>query len=48
MKNKTKIELVCKKCGWKWFPKNPDKEPRSCPFCKSYHWNKNKEARSDS
>lgn len=39
MKDKTeKIVLVCKKCGWQWTPKNPNKKPRSCPYCKSYYW----------
>ena len=39
MKDKI-IEFVCVKCGWKWRPKKPDKKPRACPYCKSYHWEK--------
>jgi len=41
MKDKL-IEFVCKKCGWVWKPKNPHKKPRACPYCKSYHWDKEK------
>lgn len=28
----------CVKCGWVWKPKNPDKTPVACPYCKSYKW----------
>ncbi len=41
-KNKNIIEYICSKCGWKWKPKNPNKKPIACPYCKSYHWNDSK------
>jgi len=35
---KEKIIYICKKCGWRWIPKIPDKKPRACPYCKSYRF----------
>ena len=37
MKNKL-IQLVCNKCGWEWWPKDPDKKPKCCPHCKRYDY----------
>jgi predicted Zn-ribbon and HTH transcriptional regulator len=34
-----KIELAkleCKRCGWRWAPRTND--VRTCPHCKSAHW----------
>jgi len=41
---KEKIIHICKKCGWRWIPKIPDKKPRACPYCKSYHWDNGKKS----
>lgn len=29
-------KLICKKCGWKWFPRVTN--PVECPRCHSYSW----------
>jgi len=29
-------KLECKRCGYKWYPKQPD--VRQCPKCKSAKW----------
>ncbi len=36
------IELECKRCGNKWFPKRP-KLPKVCPSCNSRKWNVKRE-----
>ena len=41
---KTLVELVCKQCGWHWFPRKfrADGSPRmpaQCPHCRSHLWN---------
>ena len=37
------MEHKCKRCGYKWKPKNEKKKPKSCPMCKSYSWDKERE-----
>ena len=36
-------QLECKRCGHKWFPRQP--EVRMCPNCKSPWWDVEKEER---
>jgi rubrerythrin len=31
-------QLVCKVCGYKWFPRAPSL-PKVCPSCKHRNWN---------
>ena len=38
------IKLTCKRCGHQWVPRIPD--PRACPKCQSYLWDKEKEQKS--
>ena len=39
---KEMLEIKCKKCKHEWSPRI-EEPPKSCPKCKSYKWNKNKE-----
>ena len=32
-------KLKCSKCGYMWYPKDPNKEPKECPNCKNRSWN---------
>jgi predicted Zn-ribbon and HTH transcriptional regulator len=34
--------LECKRCGWKWIPRNKEQKPIICPKCKNPYWNKEK------
>ena len=36
----------CERCAGEWIPKDPDKEPISCPKCKSPYWNRPRKAAS--
>jgi len=36
-------ERKCNKCGYVWHIHKLDKEPGTCPLCKSIEWNKKKE-----
>ena len=33
-------KCTCKRCGHKW--ESRTENPKACPACKSYAWNKNK------
>ena len=33
-------KLECKRCGWRWYPKE-DTVPKICSHCKSKYWNAN-------
>ncbi|KKN69350.1 hypothetical protein LCGC14_0442100 [marine sediment metagenome] len=35
--------LKCKRCDYEWKPKKKGAEPKSCPRCKSYIWNKDED-----
>ena len=39
---KTVIVLRCERCGYEWFPKDPQQLPAVCSNrkCKSFAWNK--------
>jgi hypothetical protein len=39
---KTVTVLQCERCGYEWFPKNPQKLPDVCSNreCKSPYWNR--------
>lgn len=39
IENETVTKCICDKCHYEWNPRN-GKEPRVCPQCKSYKWNK--------
>lgn len=32
------IEYVCKRCGWRWFPRK--EAVKQCPGCRTKLWNK--------
>jgi len=32
----------CKRCGYKWWPKNPSIKPKACPDCNNRKWDKEK------
>ena len=33
--------FLCERCSHRWIPKQPGlPEPKVCPRCKSYHWNR--------
>ena len=38
-------KIKCKLCGHRWLARVED--PRSCPNCKRYDWNKQKEVKED-
>ena len=43
MENMSKYDYECNKCGYVWKAKKkkkPDTDPKCCPRCKSYDWNK--------
>jgi len=29
----------CLKCGYEWYPRNPEVIPKQCPNCKRMDWN---------
>lgn len=33
-------ERECNRCGYKWFPRVPKQEPKTCAMCRSPYWNK--------
>lgn len=35
---KTIVQLVCKRCGYRWFQRT-EKLPVKCPECQSRSWN---------
>lgn len=35
-------KLICKRCGYEWWPREPDKVPKKCPHCTSVVWDKEK------
>lgn len=36
----------CERCGGEWIPKDADKEPLTCPKCRSPYWNRPRKAHS--
>jgi len=44
---KTVTALRCERCGYEWFPKDPEKLPEVCSNrkCKSFAWNKPRQKR---
>lgn len=34
-------KLVCKRCGYSWFPRTPTK-PKHCSKCNSPYWDRNR------
>jgi hypothetical protein len=34
----------CKRCGWKWLPRQMH-PPKTCPKCRAITWNRDKEDR---
>lgn len=36
----------CERCGGEWIPKDAQKEPVTCPKCKSPYWNRPKRTSS--
>lgn len=41
MMNIIKMKKKCKKCNYEW--ESRIENPKVCPRCKSYNWNKEKE-----
>jgi len=39
------MKKQCKKCGYSW--ESRINNPKVCPRCKSYNWNKEKEVKED-
>jgi hypothetical protein len=33
----------CERCEKEWIPRDAEKEPRFCPYCKSPYWNKKRQ-----
>ena len=47
---KVKLEVWgfrCERCGHEWVPREPDREPRVCPRCKSPYWNRPRKKRPE-
>jgi predicted Zn-ribbon and HTH transcriptional regulator len=43
--NIIKMKKQCKKCKYSW--ESRINNPKVCPYCKSYNWNKEKEVKED-
>lgn len=35
------MEYVCKRCGWRWFPRK--EAVKQCPGCRTKLWNKERQ-----
>ena len=36
----TMMGYRCESCGHEWVPRNPEREPPTCPKCRSRNWNR--------
>lgn len=39
-RNVDRVFVSCLRCNWSWPLRNPKKDPKTCPKCKSPYWNK--------
>jgi predicted Zn-ribbon and HTH transcriptional regulator len=39
------MKKQCKKCGYEW--ESRIEEPKVCPYCKQYDWNKQREEKEN-
>ena len=37
-------EYVCKRCGWRWFPRK--EKVKQCPGCRTKLWNKERQVKN--